>query len=495
MPDEKNPQQSAANETSQSEQETKPALPENIVDVQDAGTLKKKISITVPRARIDAKFAEMFGELSHSAQIPGFRVGHAPRRLIEKRFGKEIGEDVRNAMISEAIAPALEKSELKMLGEPQIDLDKIQLPDSGDMTFSFEIEVMPEFELPALEGIKVTRQKLEMTDARVDEYLEQLRVSRARFEPTDSPAAEGDTVLAGAKISGEGIATVERPGLNLRVAPGQVEGLPLVDLGTALAGKKAGQKATLKVKAPAAHPNEEWREKELTVEIELSDIRRRVLPEVNEEFAKSLGFESLSEVRDYINVRMKQRIETETQQSLRDQVCKYLLDSAKFELPEGAAARYAARVLQRRYVELMYRGVPQEQINERLTELQAAATEQAKTEMKLSFILKKIADDQKVEVHEGEVNARIAQMAAEQGRRPERLRQELGQDGSLEALADSLREARVLDNLLAKAEVTEATEAPAGEEKAPAKEKKSAKAPKSAKKAKKKSAEEKSSDE
>jgi trigger factor len=460
---EKNESRKDANDEQELKRES-PTLPENVVEMEDAGTLKKKITVTVPRARIDAKFNEMFGELGQTAQIPGFRVGHAPRRLVEKRFGKEIGQDVRNAMIGEAISPALEKSELKALGEPDIDLDKIELPESGDLTFSFQVEVMPEFELPALEGIKVNKLKMEMTEDRINEYIEQLRLSRAKFEATTDGAAEGDMVLAGAKISGDGLPAIERHGLNLRVAPGQIEGLPLVDLGKALAGKKAGQKATVSIKVPEAHPNADWRGKELTVEVEVSDVRRRILPEVNEEFATSMGFESLAAMKEFITARMNQRIVAETQQSMRDQVCQYLMDKVTFDLPEGAATRYAARVLQRRYVELLHRGVPQEQIIERMTELQASTAEQARNEMKLSFILQKIADEQKVTVEEGEVNARIAQMAGEQGRRPERLRQELAQDGSLTALEDSLREGKVLDNLLTKAQITD-TDRPAEAEK------------------------------
>jgi len=183
-------------------EEPKDNLPENTVAAEDAGVLRKKVTVTVPRQRIDAKFNEMFGELSKTAMVPGFRIGHAPRRLIEKRFGKEVGEDVRNALVGESIGKAVEKVNLKTLGEPDLDLDKITVPDSGEMTFSFEVEVAPEFTLPQLTGIKVTKPKLELTDQRVDEALEQYRLGQVRYEATDHPAAEGDAVvvLAGGMI-------------------------------------------------------------------------------------------------------------------------------------------------------------------------------------------------------------------------------------------------------------------------------------------------------
>ncbi|HUT58543.1 MAG TPA: trigger factor [Phycisphaerae bacterium] len=431
------------------------ALPEVDVDVEDAGTLKKKVTVTVPRKRIDAKFDEMFGELSSTAQVPGFRIGHAPRRLIEKRFGKEVSQDVRNAVIGESLGSALKKSELKALGEPDVDLEKIELPEAGDMSFSFEVEVSPEFDLPELKGIEVTRQELQITDEGVDEYIQQVRHSRAKFEATDGPAAEGDVVTAGARITGEDVTPMDRPGLTLRVAPGQIEGLPLVDLGEALAGKKPGETASLKVKVPDAHPNEKWRGKELQVDVTVSQIRRAILPEASETFAEELGFASLEQLRQYLLERLKQRQADQTRQSMRDQIVRHLLDNTQFDLPEGVVKRHTGRLLARRYIDLLNMGVPREKIDENLTQLQADVSEQARASLKASFILAKIAEQESIQVNPDEVNARIAQMAGRYNRRPERLRQELQREGQLSEVEAAVREEKVLDMLLEQAVVKE----------------------------------------
>jgi len=428
------------------------------VKVEDAGTLKKRLTVTVSADRIAAKRDEMFGELGQTAQVPGFRVGHAPRRLIEKRFGKEITDDVRNALIGESMGKAVEKAGLKMLGEPEIDLGKIELPEQGDLSYGFDVEIMPDFELPALEGIEVRKPVIELTDERIDGYIDQIRESRAKYEQTDKPAHQGDTIVCGAKISGEGIEPLERPGLTLRAAPGQIEGLPLVDLGKELTGKKAGDTVSIEVKAPVSHPNEAWREKELKVELSISQVRRRILPELNEEFASSMGFEGLKELREYIVTQSSQRIETEVRQDMREQVRQYLLDNAAMDLPQAAAARHCASVLRRRYIDLLYRGMPREKIEENLAQLQAAADQQAQREMKLSFILAAVAEKYELKVDEAEVNARIARMAGEYGRRPERLRQELSADGTISALEDSLKEEKALEKLLELAKITEVSD-------------------------------------
>lgn len=451
--------------------EPKDPLPKNTVELEDAGTLKKKVTVTVARQRIDAKQNEMFGELAGSTQVPGFRIGRAPRRLIEKRFGKEVDQDVRNALIGEALGSAIEDAGLKTLGEPDLDLEKIELPDSGDLQFDFEVEIEPEFELPEIKGIEVTRIPFDVNEEKVDEYVDNLRERQARYETTDQPAQAGDAVVTAAKITGDDIAW-ENPRVPLRVAAGVVEGLPLVDLDKTLAEKNVGDVVTIPTQAAETHPNEAWQGKDVTVELTIHEVQRRVLPELNEEFATSRGFESLKGFRDFIAERLKARVDQEMQRSLREQVCSYLLEKTDFALPEGVVKRQTARALQRQYVDLLQSGIPREKIDENLARLQAAASEKAQQDLRLSFILGKIAEAKDVTVGDDEVNARIAEMARSYNRRPERLRQELAADGSIEQVNLAIRDEKTLDLLLGEAKIVEkAPEETPAETKKPAKKK------------------------
>jgi len=430
-------------------------LPKCEVAVEDSGTLKKKVTVTVPRERITAKFDELYGELGSTAQVPGFRIGHAPRRLIEKRFGREVGQDVRNSVIGESIGEALDQAKMATLGEPDLDLEAIELPDDGNLEYSFEVEVAPEFDLPETKGIAVKKPALSVTDEQIDEYVERFRLSRAKFEPSDGAAAEGDLVSADLILTAEGCDDVRREGVSLRVGPGQVEGLAIVDLGEALSGRKAGESATVKVTAPPTHPHEPWRDKEVTVALTIKQVTSRILPKLNDEFAGMVGFENLKELREFVSGQLSGNLASEVQRLMRNQICEYLLGAVEFDLPEGVVARYTQRALQRRYVDLLQRGIPRERIQENLTQLQADAANQATSELKLTFILGKVAEVEGVEVSEEEINSHIARMAAEYNRRPERLRQELAQDGSLEQVTVAIREQKALDKLLADAEVTE----------------------------------------
>ncbi|MBN1555473.1 MAG: trigger factor [Phycisphaerae bacterium] len=450
------PENNTANAEDVQEDSAETNLPKNTVEVEDAGTLKKKVTVTVPRAAIDAKRDEMFGELSNSAQVPGFRVGRAPRRLIEKRFGKDVSQDVRNALIGESLGDAIKDADLKTLGEPDLDLDKVEIPDDGDLTFSFEVEIEPEFDLPEVKGIELTKEIFDVNNEKIDEYIQNLREGRAKYEKTDEPAQDGDGVVTAARITGEGV-TWDNPRVPLRVAPGTIEALPLVDLGEKLKGKKVGDVVTITTKAADTHPNEDWRGKELAIELTIHEVQRRMVPELNEDFATACGFESVDEFRAFVSDRLKGRVDMEIQRSLRNQICQYLLDNTSFDLPVGVVRQQTYRALQRRYVDLLQAGVPREKIDENMVRLQAAAAEEAASDLKLSFILGKIAEEKEIEVRDDEVNARIAQMARAQQRRPERLRQELAADGSLEQVSLAIRDERTLDALLTEAKIVEKT--------------------------------------
>ena len=432
-------------------------LPPFTFDTEETETLKKTVTITVPEARIDAKRNELYGELGGSAQVPGFRIGRAPRRLIEKRFGKEVAQDVRNGLIGDALGFVGEEADFRTIGEPDLNLDDIELPDRGDMVFSFSVEVAPEVTLPELKGIAVEKVVMDVTPERVDEYIDHMRQQQPKFEESSQgAAAERDIVIADTKVTVEGIETpVESSDTPIRVAVGQVEGLPLLDLGKELTGKSAGDTVSLTVDVPEAHPNEEWRGKTATVEITVTRLRRRILPELGDEYAESMGFDSMAELKTFVGKQMESQVAGETQRAMRDQVGQYLVDNTDFDLPPTMAARHAAQTLQRRYVDLMYQGVPRDQIEEHLTELKAATDAEAARDLKLQFIVGQIAQADDIEADEGEVNSRIADIATKNNRRPERVRHELEQDGSLGQIESQIIEEKVFDKLIEEATVTE----------------------------------------
>ena len=186
MEDERNDSET----TTDKEQEEQPVTAKNIVTVEDAGPCKKKIVVEIPEETVKEAIDAQYKELGQATVLPGFRKGRAPRRLLEKRFGKETAEQVKLRLLADSSEAAIKSKELDVLGDPEIDYEHIELPTSGPMKYEFEAEVRPEFELPSLEHIPVTRPQLEVTDEQIDREVDQLRRWSGVWTPKEGGQAD-----------------------------------------------------------------------------------------------------------------------------------------------------------------------------------------------------------------------------------------------------------------------------------------------------------------
>lgn len=457
----------AENETD----ETTPASPESTgvavadaeetfqypVTIEDAGPATKKVAVEIPEERIKTELTKQLKELRREAALPGFRVGHAPAKLIEKRFGTEIREQVRRALISESYQQAVEKNDLKVLGEPQFDVSAtIGLPETGSLNFSFEVEVQPEITLPNLTGIPVKKPKIEIKDENVDQAMANLREQQGALVPVEDRGVEAkDYITADVHLKVDGHVVAHQHDAQLVARPARIGGVEIPDFDKQIAGTKAGEMRVLSVQGPPNHPNDAVRGREVQMEIGVKDIKRMELAEINQEFLDDLGFVSEQEIRDALREQMVERISYDIAQAQREQVSKYLLENTTLALPTKLSQRQVDRVVQRRAIDLLMRGIPQQQVEAQLEKLRYGAEEEAATELKLFFILQKIATDQNTDVDEAELNGRIALLAAQRGERPEKVKQEMAKDGSLASLYIQMREQKALDEILKTAKVEE----------------------------------------
>ncbi len=435
---------------------------EQSVNIEDAGPARKKIAIEIPESRIDGKLEQNFADLRAEAVIPGFRRGRAPQRLIEKRFGSDVRNEVKTQLLAESYQQVVEENDLRVIGEPDIqDADDLELPEAGPLSFVVEIEIVPEFEVPDLKGIEVTKTKVAVGDDQIDTEVERFCEMQGQMKPTDDKIAEQDYLTADVTIKNtDGQTVSEEEDLNIYV-PGEsrkfkgvVAGILVENLGKELIGKKSGDAVTVTATGPKQHENEALREAELTIDIAITRSER-MEPAKVEDLLPMFGFENEDALREQIKTNLEQRAETEQQSDMHKQVSDKLAELADFELPEGLTGRQAERLLQRRQLDLMYKGASPQDIEQQLAELRSAAEADAQKELKTFFILDKVAEQMEVDVAEGEINGRIAQMAVQQGRRPEKLRQEMARSGQLEQLFIQLREQKTIDKIIADAKVTE----------------------------------------
>jgi trigger factor len=349
----------------------------------------------------------------------------------------------------------VEKNTLQVIGEPVFDNPElITLPEEGALSYSFEVEVQPEINIPELKGIKVKKPRIEVTEENVQQAMTNLREQQGTLVPVENRGVENkDYLVADVHVKLDGNVVGHQHGAQIVSRPGRIAGIEVDDLDEQLKGLKPGEKRTIKATASDNHPNELLRGKEVEIEVDLKDIKKLELVEVNQDFLDSLGFESEQELLDALREQMVERIEYDVQQAMREQVNKHLLESVNIELPTKLSDRQEQRIVQRRAMDLMMRGVAKEQIQGNLDRLASGAKDEAVRELKLFFILQKIATDQNVDVDEGELNGRIAMLAAQRGSRPEKLKQEMSKDGTLANLYIQMREQKAVDKILETAEI------------------------------------------
>lgn len=437
------------------------------ITVEDAGPATKKVSVQIPADRIKTKLADQFKEIRREAQLPGFRAGKAPAKLIEKKFGGEIKEQVRRDLIRESYEQAVEANKLAVLGEPTFDAgSNITLPEAGDLNYSFEVEVQPEFTLPELTGIAVKKPKVEVKEENVDQAMRNLREQQGTLVPVEDGAIQAkDFITADVHLKVDGNVVGHQHDAQLVARPARIGGIEVADFETQIVGAKAGETRTINVKGPETHPNEAVRGKDVAIEVAVKDVKRLELAEITPEFLEDLGFSNEAEVRDALREQMVERINYDVAQTQREQVTKFLLDNTTLELPTKLSGKQVDRVVQRRAMDLLMRGVPQDQVLNQLDALKAGADVEAARELKQFFILQKIAADFDTDVDEAELNGRISLLAAQRGERPERVKQEMSKDGSLANLYIQIREQKALDKVLesAKIEEVDVAEQPAAE--------------------------------
>jgi len=430
----------------------------NIVTIEDSGPCKKKVSVEIPEESIKSALDEQYEELRRDAIVPGFRKGRAPLRLLEKRFGTDVRTQVKLKLLAEASEAALKENELDKLSEPDIDHEKVELPDSGPMKFEFEVEVRPEFKLPELEGIKVEKTKIETTDEQLDEEILAMRKRAGIWTPKEGGKVEtGDQIIADAKLVVEGAAEHEKHD-NIEIfvrKNGFVGPVPVENLDDVLAGAVQGDEKKTSVEVPNTFFNEQYRGKKVDVEITVKEIKQLEPAELNEEFFNRFGVDSEDELRERIHEVRSTHAEREVRQGMNEQIYKHLLDKTKLDLPADIVADQSTRLLQRQYTSMLMQGVQREQIDQQMEALRASSEEQAKEQLKLFFIMDKIAEKFDVSVSEEEINGHIAQVAASRGRRPEKMREELARDGSLAQFTLQIREQKCIEKILEKAKITE----------------------------------------
>ncbi len=460
-------------ESMSDEEELMAKLKEDItVEVEDLGTLRRKLTITVPADTVSGKRSDQFGELKRDSVVPGFRKGRAPMTLIEKRFGSDVNEQLSSQLMSSSYMAAVEKEDLKVIGDPLVwaaekagepeklvsveqAFDMVDLPSEGDFTYSCEVELRPEFELPELEGIKLIKPAITTSDDDVQSAIDRMRAMRGQYEPATGKIAEDDMIVCKIKATVGDKVVLEEDNCQLAARPMRYAGILMDELGKSLIGAKNGDTVKLTGELPDDFEDDSVRGQSANVELELLEHKSLVLPELDAAFLETLGIESEDELRELVRNDLEATQHEQVRRNQREQVNDYLIEKADFELPADLSRRQGERVVARRLVELANMGMPEAEISKKVDAIRTGAVEDASRDLKMYFVFEKIAEEWDIETTEDEINGAIASIARRQNRRFDRVRDEMMRTGNMNSLYLHVRDEKIIDRLIEKAEIVE----------------------------------------
>jgi trigger factor len=409
-------------------------------EVEVLGPCKRRIKASVPAEKVRDRLDKSYDELSGSVQLPGFRRGRVPRRLLERRFGEELLEDVKTALLGLSFAEALKGQELRLLGEPRFE--NVQIAAEADFRYEAEFEVQPEFALPEYRSIEVDWPLIQVDEAEVSAEIDELRRSRSVAVPIDATTAGADDHFHGRyHLLLDGVKAKSRSDVSFCPRTNVLEVFAVEGLPDKVAqwDRSSGEPLRLDVVVPAAYPDELLRGKSAQVEFFVEIARTLQLPDLDDAFAKEVGAESLNNLRTQVRRAVSARKRRQQERSVEDKIVARVLELTQLNFPEDLIEAQRKKVQARREQDLLARGVPKDEVQRETEKLGQAAADELRAELKEFMVLEKIAEKEKIFVTEDDCKNRVQLMALAYGVPVNALREELRSSGRMEEIRLSLR--------------------------------------------------------
>lgn len=417
------------------------AVAESKVTLKEIAPCEKELRVEIPAGAVQAEFETVYREMKKHAQVPGFRVGQAPRDLLQRYHGGKAREEVLRRLIGRTLDEALdERKELDMVGRPQVT--EVDFDEKKPLTYTARFEVAPDFPVGKYKGLKLTRPKNDVPEESVNQVLEQLRQTQAVLKPLleDRPSAAGDFLLADVteKRKGQPARTQKEVVIHLDLdkdPDGVLKGFT---------GIKAGESRAATLKDGT----------ELTVEAK--GLKVKEVPALDDSFAKTVGaYETLDALKEAIRKDAGKHAEQTAQRAVEAQALQQLEESWKFEVPPSLVASQAQRNLKERALELMQQGVPPTEVQSQAEGLTEQAKADALKQIRLFFILRKVAAEEKLDATEAEVEEKLRAAAVRMQATVEQVRKDLEQRDLMEEMVWSIIRGKAVDLVLKEAHVTE----------------------------------------
>jgi len=423
--------------------ETKNETSNEIIAAKDT---KREIQVEIPAAEVARETEKLIQKYQKLARIPGFRKGHAPASVIKQRFSQDIQNDVVDALVPRYFQRETQNQGLIPVSQPRVT--DLHVHDNEPLKFKASFDVMPEIKVEGYKELRAEKPDVSVSDEEVEQSLKDLQEQRATFTTIEGTTlSDGD--FAQASVDGKpqdgGGQPVHMDDVLIEI--GGKNTMP--EFTDNLRGASAGEERTFEVNYPEDSADKRLAGKKFNYTAKVQAIKQKTLPELNDDFAKSLGeFATLDEVRTRIREGMEQERKHKAEHESKDKLVSELVKRNEFEVPESMVDRQVDLRLERGFKALMAQGMKSEDIKKMdFARLRLGQRDQALQEVKASLLLEKIADEEKIEVGDEEIDREIEALATQSKQTVEEIRGRLTRDGALDRIRNRIRTEKTIDFL------------------------------------------------
>jgi trigger factor len=408
-----------------------------------------ELAVTVDAERVGAELTKAYKKLARTARVRGFRPGKAPRRVLSQVYGARISRDVAQQLVEETYQKALEGQNVQAVSQPAIETQVIK--ENAAFEYKARVEIVPEIEAVQYEGFEVQALGTEVTDELLDAELEQLRRANSTLEPPQPArgAKAGDVVTVDfdVVVDGEAIPEAGSQDYSAELGAGQI----LPEIEKALLDAEVGAKPEVQVPMPDAHPHPKLKGKEATFALTLKDIKERVLPELDDEFAKDLEeYETLDQLKEALKEDLKKRLEERAENATAELLVQKLVEANPIQVPPALVAQQTRLTEQQTLAEARAQG---QQVQGLPPEVRMRIHQDSEMKVRAGLLMAEIAKQESIKIGDAEVEEGLKELAQQTGKNIAKLRAEYRPPKQREMLIGMILENKVLDIIQSKSKI------------------------------------------
>ncbi len=460
--------EATAVESAPEEQEQTETVEERLelkVNIENIGPCRKHVSVTVPESDIQRLRGESLDEFSEQAEVPGFRIGRVPRSLLEKRFKSELSDQVKQRVLLQSLEQMSDDNEIDPINQPDIDVESLDIPDSGDFCYEFDVEVRPDFDVPDYKGFEIDRPSGDVSDDEFEAFKAQFLESYSTPGQVERAAESGDSVVCNLKVTHGDNEIRDTEDVAIRIRPSlQFQDAEIEDFESLMTGVSAGDSRSIDVSISVQSSVVEMRGETVTITFDVTSVRAQELPELDKEFLDQFNCDSEEELNNQIRESLDRQVEYQQRQTAREQVLEKITESADWDLPESLVQQQTENALRREILEMSQAGFTREQVAARENEIRQNAIENTRQALKEHFVLDRIATKENIECGPQDIDTELMMMSIQSGEPLRRIRARMVKSGMIDNMEAQLRERKAVDFILEHASFNDVDRKPLVEE-------------------------------